>query len=450
MNRKIFGTDGIRGVINKEPMTPATIVKLGKSIAQYFKNQNSKPHHQIIIGKDTRISGYIIENALTAGICATGVDVLLVGPMPTPAIAHLAKTLNCDAGIVISASHNPAKDNGIKLFDSKGFKLPDEVELEIEKIFFSEKFDLVEAEKLGKARRVDDARGRYISYAKDSVNSYNLRGIKLVLDCANGACYYVAPRIFLELGAEVVVLNDEPDGLNINLDCGATYPEAIQNAVKQYNANIGIALDGDGDRITVCDDKGKIVDGDRIMLILAEDLIKNKKLNKNTLVVTDYSNLGLDATMAKLGGNTIRVKNGDRYVIEEMQKKNYSLGGEKSGHIIFGNCSTTGDGIITGLQLLRIMKESDKKISELANCMIEFPQVLVNVNVKEKKPFEEMPAVKSKVEEINNALGKKGRMILRYSGTENLCRIMIEGQDENDIKLFANELAELIKKGVGA
>ena len=447
--RKLFGTDGIRGVINKEPMTPSTMVKLGKSIAKYFKNQNNKNQHQIIIGKDTRISGYIIENALTAGICATGVDVLLVGPLPTPAIAQLTKSLNCDAGIVISASHNPAKDNGIKLFDSEGYKLPDKVEEEIEKIYFENNFELVEAEKLGKARRVDDARGRYISYAKDAINSYNLRGIKIVLDCANGAAYYVAPRIFLELGAEVTVLNEEPDGLNINFECGATHPEAIQEKVKELNAHIGIALDGDADRIIVCDEKGKIIDGDRILLILAEHLIKNKQLNKNTLVVTDYSNLGLDAAMIKLKGGTLRVQNGDRYVIEGMKQGNYNLGGEKSGHIILGNCSTTGDGIIAGLQLLKIMKKSDKKISELANNMIEFPQINVGIEVKEKKPFDVMPDVKAKIDEINKALENKGRMILRYSGTENICRIMLESQDENQIKILANELAEKIKKEVG-
>ena len=447
--KKLFGTDGIRGVINKSPMTPSTIVKLGKSIAQYFKQQNNRDNHQIIIGKDTRISGYIIENALTAGICSIGVDVLLVGPLPTPAVAHLAKSLNCDAGIVISASHNPAEDNGIKLFDNKGFKLPDEVEEEIEKIFFSENFDLVEVKELGKARRVDDAQGRYIDYAKNSIKSYNLRGIKIVLDCANGAAYRVAPRILLELGAEVVILNEEPDGLNINLNCGATHTENMQEVVKQHNAHLGIALDGDADRIIVCDEKGKVVDGDRIMLILAENFIKNKELDKNILVVTDYSNLGLDAAMEKLGGKAVRVQNGDRYVIEEMKKNNFSLGGEKSGHIIIENYSTTGDGIVAGLQLLRIIKESDKKVSELANNMIEFPQAIINLNVKEKKSFEEMNNVKTKIQEINKKLENKGRLLVRYSGTENLCRIMIEGKNENEIKNLANELANEIKKEVG-
>lgn len=447
--RKLFGTDGIRGVANAYPMTPEMILRLGKAIAHVLSYKNGK--HRIIIGKDTRLSGYMFETALTTGMVSMGVDVLLVGPMPTPAIAHLTKSLNCDVGIVLSASHNPAQDNGIKIFDKDGFKLPDAVEAVIEKLALSKEIesDNFRGESIGKAYRVDDAKGRYIEFAKSSIKSVSLKGIKIVLDCANGAAYHIAPDIFSELGADVIILNNKPDGNNINLNCGALHPELIQAKVKEVNADIGIALDGDADRVIVCDEKGALVDGDRIIVMLALDLMEKNLLNKNTAVVTDYSNLGLDKAIKAAGGKVIRTENGDRYVMEAMRKKGYNLGGEKSGHIIFGRHSTTGDGVITALQILLLIKNSNKKLSQLAKCMKEMPQVLINVDVKEKKKFEDMPSVNSKIKEIEKNLKGKGRLLLRYSGTQNICRIMIEGQDKEEIEEYAKKIANEIKKEIG-
>lgn len=452
MSRKLFGTDGIRGTANKYPLTPEMLTKIGRAIAHYFKERNNRLRHRIVIGKDTRLSGYMVEYALTSAICSAGVDVLLVGPMPTPAIAHLTKSLNCDAGIVLSASHNPAQDNGIKIFDKNGFKLSDDVEEEIEKLIFSDEInhDHIQGNLVGKAYRIDDAKGRYIEFAKSSIRSAGLQGLKVVLDCANGAAYHIAPPILSELGADVVVLNNKPDGLNINKGCGATYPEVIQQKVKEVGADIGIALDGDADRAIFCDEHGNLVDGDKIMVIIALNFMRKKMLNQNVLVVTDYSNLGVDRAIESAGGRVVRVKNGDRYVAEEMRKNNYSVGGEKSGHVIFRRYSTTGDGVITALQILNLMKETRKRLSELAGCMKEFPQVLVNVDVEEKKQFEDMPKFFSKLNEVNERLKGRGRMLVRYSGTQNVCRIMIEGDDKNEIDSYANELAEELRKEIGA
>jgi len=451
MSRRLFGTDGIRGVANNYPLTPEMLTKIGRAIAHYFKEKNNKPRHKIVIGKDTRLSGYMVEYALTSAICSAGADVLLVGPMPTPAIAHLTKSLNCDAGIVLSASHNPSQDNGLKIFDENGFKLPDEVEEKIENYVFSEEInhEHIKGELIGKAFRIDDARGRYIEFAKSSIQSASLRGLKIVLDCANGAAYHIAPHILSELGAEVVVLNNKPDGLNINKDCGATHPEVIQQKVKEIGADAGIALDGDADRALFCDENGEFIDGDKIMVMVTQHFMNKKKLNHNTLVVTDYSNLGVDRALRAVGGNVIRVKNGDRYVAEEMRNNNYTIGGEKSGHIIFGRYSTTGDGVITALQVLNLMKETGKKMSELASCMTEMPQVLINVEVNEKKQFEEMPGFFTKLKEVNEKLSGRGRMLVRYSGTQNMCRIMVEGENQEEIESHANELAEELRREVG-
>ncbi len=452
MTKQLFGTDGIRGIANNYPITPEMLTKIGRAIAHYFKEKNSKPRHKIVIGKDTRLSGYMVEYALTSAICSAGVDVFLVGPMPTPAIAHLTKSLNCDAGIVLSASHNPAQDNGIKIFDENGFKLPDEVEEKIESYVFSEEInhEHIKGELIGKAYRIDDARGRYIEFAKSSIKSASLRGLKVVLDCANGAAYHIAPFILLELGAEVTVLNSKPDGLNINKGCGATNPEVIQQKVREIGADIGIALDGDADRAIFCDEEGNLVDGDKIMTIVTIYFIENLRLNHNTLVVTDYSNLGVDEAVKAAGGRIVRVQNGDRYVAEEMRKNNYTIGGEKSGHIIFGRYSTTGDGVITALQVLNILKKTRKKLSELAGCIQEWPQVLFNVDVREKRRFENMPGVYAKIKDVEARLQGKGRLLLRYSGTQNVCRIMIEGQDKEEITHMATEIKDEILKEVGA
>ncbi|MCK5343474.1 MAG: phosphoglucosamine mutase, partial [Candidatus Heimdallarchaeota archaeon] len=401
---------------------------------------------KFVIGKDTRLSGYMLENALASGIVSVGADVLLVGPMPTPAIAHLTKSLNADAGIVLSASHNPAEDNGIKIFSEDGHKLPENVEDEIEKYILSEivKTEHVRGDLIGKAHRVDDAKGRYIEFVKASIKSMSLKGLKIVLDCANGAAYNTAPYILSELGAEVIVLNDKPDGLNINLDCGALHPEKMMEIVKKEKADIGIALDGDADRVIVCDEKGQNVDGDHIIAICAINMKENGTLKKNHVVVTIMANKGFDIAMEKKRIKVVKTKVGDRYVVDEMKKKGYVLGGEQSGHIIFSNYTTTGDGIISALQLLRIMKERGEKLSKLAECMTSLPQVLVNVDVKEKKDINKLKVNKN-IKDAESKFGKKGRVLVRYSGTENLCRIMIEGENKREIQKVANDIAKAMK-----
>jgi len=447
----LFGTDGIRGVANIFPMTPEMVLIIGKATAHVFKEKCGKKKPKFVIGKDTRLSGYMIENALASGIVSVGADVLLVGPMPTPAIAHLTKSLNADAGIVLSASHNPAEDNGIKIFSEDGHKLPDNVEDEIEKYVLSGKIktEHIKGDLIGKAHRVDDAKGRYIEFAKASVESMSLKGLRVILDCANGAAYNTAPHILSELGAEVVVLNDRPDGLNINLNCGALHPEKMMEVVKKEKAHIGIALDGDADRVIVCDEKGRSVDGDHIIAICAIDMKKRGTLVKNSVVVTIMTNKGFDIAMERESIKVVKTKVGDRYVVDEMMKKGYVLGGEQSGHIIFSNYTTTGDGMISALQLLRIMKEREKKLSKLAECMTSLPQVLVNVDVKEKKDINKL-TVNKNIKDAESKLGKKGRVLVRYSGTQNLCRIMIEGENKKEIQKIANDIAKAMKKEIGA
>ena len=448
---KLFGTDGIRGVANIFPMTPEMVLSIGKATAHVFKEKCGKEKPKFVIGKDTRLSGYMIENALASGIVSVGADVLLVGPMPTPAIAHLTKALNADAGIVLSASHNPAEDNGIKIFSENGHKLSDNVEDEIEKYVLSGKIktEHIKGDLIGKAHRVDDAKERYIEFVKASVESMSMKGLRVILDCANGAAYNTAPHILSELGAEVVVLNDRPDGLNINLDCGALHPEKMMEIVKKEKAHIGIALDGDADRVIVCDEKGRSVDGDHIIAICAINMKEKGTLKKNSVVVTIMTNKGFDIAMAKERIKVVKTKVGDRYVVDEMRKKGYVLGGEQSGHIIFSNYTTTGDGMISALQLLRIMKERGKKLSKLAECMTSLPQVLVNVDVKEKKDISKLKVNKN-IKDAESKLGEKGRVLVRYSGTQNLCRIMIEGENKREIQKIANDIAKTMKKELGA
>ena len=448
---KLFGTDGIRGVANIFPMTPEMVLSIGKATAHVFKEKCGKEKPKFVIGKDTRLSGYMIENALASGIVSVGADVLLVGPMPTPAIAHLTKALNADAGIVLSASHNPAEDNGIKIFSENGHKLSDNVEDEIEKYVLSGKIktEHIKGDLIGKAHRVDDAKERYIEFAKASVESMSMKGLRVILDCANGAAYNTAPHILSELGAEVVVLNDRPDGLNINLDCGALHPEKMMEIVKKEKAHIGIALDGDADRVIVCDEKGRSVDGDHIIAICAINMKEKGTLKKNSVVVTIMANKGFDIAMAKERIKVVKTKVGDRYVVDEMRKKGYVLGGEQSGHIIFSNYTTTGDGMISALQLLRIMKERGEKLSKLAECMKSLPQVLVNVDVKEKKDISKLKVNKN-IKDAESKLGEKGRVLVRYSGTQNLCRIMIEGENKREIQKIANDIAKTMKKELGA
>jgi phosphoglucosamine mutase len=451
VKKVLFGTDGIRGIANIHPMTPEIALQVGKAIAYSIKNN---PHPKIVIGKDTRLSGYMIETALTSGIVSMGVDVYLVGPLPTPAIALLTKSLNAHAGIVITASHNPAEDNGIKIFDHDGFKLPDHEEEKIENLILSEKTDIQEIKdiignKIGKAFRLEDAKGRYIEYAKSTIGDFNLSGLKIILDCANGAAYYVAPRVFSELGAEIITINDNPDGLNINKNCGAMYPENVKKIIKKEKADIAITLDGDADRLIVLDEKGSIIDGDVILGFCSIELKQKNILNSNTLVVTGYSNLGLDESLKKYGINVVRTENGDKYVIEEIKKNNYSLGGETSGHLIFAKYSTTGDGIISALQLLKTIKEKNIKASETKKFIKKYPQVIINIDIKEKKPFEKMINYQKKINEINKKIDKQGRTLIRYSGTQNVCRIMIEGRKKNIISKMAKEIAKEIIKEVG-
>jgi len=426
--RKLFGTDGIRGVANIYPMTTEIAMQVGRAIAFIVKNK--KGRHRIVIGKDTRVSGYMIENALAAGICSMGVDVLLVGPLPTPGIAFITTSMRADAGVVISASHNPFQDNGIKIFSNDGFKLPDEVEADIEELIFSQKMATLRpvAEEVGKARRIDDAKGRYIVFLKNIFpKKQTLDGMHIVLDCANGATYGVAPYVLEELGAKVTSLGVSPDGKNINHKCGALHPELMAAKVKETGADIGLALDGDGDRLIVCDEKGRVVDGDHIMAICAKDLIKRKKLKKKTLVTTVMSNMGLEIAMKEMGGKMIRTNVGDRYVVEEMRKNGYSFGGEQSGHLVFLDHITTGDGNLAALRLLAIMKKRKKKLSELAKVMTSYPQVLNNVRTTSKIDLDNFPSFQKAVKKMEKKLGKSGRILVRASGTEPVIRVMIEG-----------------------
>jgi len=444
----LFGTDGIRGIANKEPITPEIMVRLGKAIAVVLKNSKERP--RILIGKDTRLSGYMIESALTSGICSMGADVLLVGPMPTPAIAHLTKSFAADAGIVISASHNPAEHNGIKIFSKEGIKLGKDREEEIERLVSSNNFQNSEinGHKIGKAYRIDDAKGRYIEFAKGTIGNMPLTGLKVVLDCANGAAYNIAPPIFRELGTEVVVLADKPNGLNINKACGSLYPQLIKNVLKEEKADIGIALDGDADRVILIDEKGNEIDGDQTMAIIALDLSKQNKLNKNTLVATVMSNKELDNIMKKNKIAVVRTDVGDPNVCAEMLKNSYNFGGEQSGHILFLEHNTAPDGVVTALHVLKIMKKENKVLSELAAVLKPLPQLLLNVDVREKRDFEEMPSVVDKIKKAEEKLGNRGRILVRYSGTENRARVMIEGEHK-EIQKIAEEIAAEIKKEVG-
>jgi len=449
--KKLFGTDGVRGVANVYPMTTEMAMQLGRAAAYIFKG-GGKRRHRIVIGKDTRLSGYMLENALVAGICSMGVDVLQVGPLPTPGIANITSSMRADAGVVISASHNAFQDNGIKFFSADGFKLPDELEMKIETLIESKKIDALRptATEVGKAYRIEDAAGRYIVFLKNTFpQEMDLSGLKIVLDCANGAAYKVAPAVFAELGAEVIPYGVSPNGTNINAGCGSTCPSVISEAVKIHRADIGIALDGDADRVIVCDEFGNEVDGDHIMAICATDMLKRKLLKKKTLVATVMSNMGLDIALRKAGGKIIKTDVGDRYVVEAMRAGGYNLGGEQSGHMIFLDYSTTGDGILSALQLLAVMRREGKTISELAEIMIPLPQVLCNTRVREKVDIYSIGEIAAKIKDVENKLGHDGRVLIRYSGTEPLLRVMIEGQDKYEITSWANEICDLVKKNIG-
>lgn len=440
----------MRGRVNQFPMQPDTALRLGLAAGSYFRTGNRR--HRVVIGKDTRLSGYIYENALTAGLCATGIDVFLVGPLPTPAIAFLTANMRADFGIVISASHNPSHDNGIKFFDAQGFKLQDRVEDIISDMVIdsSWEWDYPAPDKVGRAFKIDDAPGRYIVSIKNSFPSnLTLDGLRVVLDCANGANYKVAPMALKELGADVVVMNAEPTGLNINYQCGSLFPEAVADKVRETRADIGLALDGDADRLIVVDECGETLDGDQLMAICALDLLEKSALPNSLLVSTVMSNMALEVFMREHGGRLIRTQVGDRYVAEAMREHGAALGGEQSGHLIFMDYGTTGDGLLAALQLLRIMREKNKPISELAKLLRLFPQTLINISVKNKRPFEEIPEILAVKDAAESELHGRGRVLLRYSGTEPLARIMVEGEDDMQVERLALMIAETIKHVLG-
>ncbi len=443
---KLFGTDGVRGVANLDPMTSEMAMKVGRAAAHVFRTREGR--HQIIIGKDTRISGYMLESALTAGLCSMGVDVLLVGPLPTPAIAFLTRSLRADAGVMISASHNPYQDNGIKFFSNDGMKLPDELEQRIEHLILSNEIEHIRptAEAIGKAYRIDDAEGRYIEFVKRSLpRDMDFQNLRVVLDCANGAGYHVFPKVIRELGAKVWVMGNEPDGVNINDGCGAVHPERLQQMVRDRKADIGIALDGDADRAMFVCEQGQVVDGDHALAAFALDLKRLGRLKKDTVVGTVMSNFGFDVCMREAGITLVRTAVGDRYILERMVADHYNLGGEQSGHMIFMDYHTSGDGLITGLQMLKLMKRAQKPLSEIAQCMGATPQVLLSVKVPRKPDLETLPALQQAIQDKETQLNGAGRILVRYSGTEPLLRVMVEGQDDSIIREIAEDLVNVVK-----
>jgi phosphoglucosamine mutase len=455
--KKIFGTDGVRGTANVEPVTAETALKLGRAAAHVFKNLNKQARdqgkHKIVIGKDTRLSGYMLENAISSGILSMGVDVLFIGPLPTPGVAYITRSLRADAGIVITASHNPYADNGIKFFHADGYKLDDRIENRIEELVFSGEIEKVRpaAEEIGKAVRIDDALGRYIEFAKAGFPKHlTLEKFRIVVDCGNGAAYKSTPCILRELGAEVIVFADEPDGKNINERCGSMFPENLCRKVVEHKAHIGIAHDGDADRVLLCDETGKLIDGDDVMAIAALDMLDQKTLAEKTLVATVMSNAGLEAAIEKAGGKIIRTAVGDKNVIDAMLKGGYNFGGEQSGHLIFRDFSTTGDGLVAALQILRIMREKKLSLSKLAKCWTRFPQLVTNVRVREKIPFEKLDGLLKLVSSAETDLKSAGgRVLLRYSGTEPKARLLLEGRDEKSLKNWSQKICGAIEKQIG-
>jgi phosphoglucosamine mutase len=455
--RKIFGTDGVRGVANIEPVTAETALRLGRAAGHVFKNLESEARgrgrHKIVLGKDTRLSGYMLENAISSGILSMGVDVLFIGPLPTPGVAYVTRSLRADAGIVITASHNPYADNGIKFFRADGYKLDDKIEDRIENLVFSGEIETIRptAEAIGKAVRIDDALGRYIEFAKSSFpRGMTLEGMRVVVDCGHGAAYKSTPCVLRELGAEVVVYGNQPDGMNINKDCGSMHPETMCRKVREHGACIGIAHDGDADRVLLCDETGALIDGDDIMAIAGLDMLAQGTLGEKTVVSTVMSNAGLEAVINSAGGKVIRTAVGDKNVIDEMLRNGFNLGGEQSGHMIFRDYSTTGDGLVAALQILRIMKSRDMVLSKLAKCWTRFPQLVTNVRVREKKPFEQLDGVTKLVADAEQELtGQGGRLLLRYSGTEPKARLLLEGRDKAALEKWSAKICGAIQKQIG-
>lgn len=449
-NSKLFGTDGVRGLANHFPMTVEVALTLGKAMGKWLRKKEGK--HRVVIGKDTRLSCYMFENALIAGLCSMGVDTLMVGPLPTPGVAFITRAYRADAGIMISASHNPYQDNGIKIFSSDGFKLPDSVEDELEEMVLTMNFaDALPANhELGKNTRIADADGRYIEFAKATFpKGKTLEGMKIFLDCAHGATHRVAPLTFWELGGQVALFGDEPNGFNINAHCGSLYPQAIQKGVLESGCEVGIAFDGDGDRVIMCNEKGEVVEGDILLAICAEEMKREGLLQNNRVVTTQMTNLGVCKYLTSCGIEVVTSKVGDRYVLQDMLKRKSNLGGEQSGHLIFLDYNTTGDGIVTALQVLRIMKRTGKKLSQLATKIKKYPQLLINVPVKRKPAIKTVKPLKKVIEDAKERLGDKGRILVRYSGTENVCRTMVEGAQMRLVEQIAEKITKTIKNEIG-
>ena len=447
---RLFGTDGIRGTVNKHPMTPETVLRIGMAAAHVLRDKRGR--NMILIGKDTRLSGYMIESALTSGICSMGMNVTLVGPLPTPGLAFLTRTLRLDAGIVISASHNSFEDNGIKFFSSEGFKLPDALEEKIEELMPDEGLQRhrPKGAEIGKAYRLDDASGRYIEYIKSTLpKGMNFEGIKIVVDCANGAAYKITPLLLRELGAEVISINDKPDGININVNCGSLHIEGLLQAVKHHKANIGLAHDGDADRTIFCDEKGKIVDGDQVLGMWAVEMNQQGALRKNTVVSTVMSNLGFEEYLRKNGIRLIRTRVGDRYVVREMINGGYNLGGEQSGHIVFLDFNTTGDGPLTAVQVLYLIKKKGVSLSKLASEIKLYPQILMNVEVENKHDLKSNSEIEKAIKTAEKALAGKGRILVRSSGTESKVRVMLEGKELTLITKLGKDISNIIKEALG-
>jgi len=446
MTRKLFGTDGIRGAANSEPMTATTALRVAMAAARQFTRGDHR--HRVVIGKDTRLSGYMLEPALTAGFISMGMDVALLGPLPTPAIAMLTRSLRADLGVMISASHNPFEDNGIKLFGPDGYKLSDQMEGKIEALMHTDTLasDLPQGKALGNAQRLDDAPGRYIEFVKQTFPRHlRLDGLKIVVDCAHGAAYRVAPIVFRELGAEVVPLAVEPNGRNINAACGATLPEAMRQQVVSHGADLGIALDGDADRVVMADEHGMVLDGDQLMGLIAQSWQRQGRLKGGGVVATVMSNLGLERHLKKLGLTLIRTAVGDRYVVERMREGGYNVGGEQSGHIILGDMATTGDGLVAALQVLAAILELKRPVSEAAHVFEPVPQVLRNVRIKGGKPLEDR-TVQTTIKNGETQLGDKGRLLIRPSGTEPLIRVMAEGDDAQLVETIVGDVVAAVER----
>jgi phosphoglucosamine mutase len=450
MSRQYFGTDGIRGLANRQPMTSEIALKVGMAAGKLY-SANGHHRHRVVIGKDTRLSGYMIESALMSGFTAVGMDVFLLGPMPTPAVAMLTRSLRADLGVMISASHNPSADNGIKLFDPDGYKLSDEAEGQIEALMAAPADELlVPAERIGRAKRIESAQERYIEYAKRTLpRNIRLNGLRVVIDCAHGAGYQVAPEALWELGAEVVKMGVEPNGHNINLQCGSTSPEALCEKVRELRADIGVALDGDADRVVIVDEKGQIVGGDQIMAVIAESWHRRDKLTAGGVVATVMSNLGLERYLKQLGLAMVRTPVGDRYVVEHMRKHGYNVGGEQSGHVVLSDFTTTGDGLITALQVLSVVVDTGKPVSQVCKRFDPLPQILENVRYADGAPLEQ-DEVKKAIDHGKARLGQNGRLVIRPSGTEPVIRVMAEGDDERLVHQVVGEIAAAVRKAAQA